>query len=210
MRAKSSARRSVCTKHVAPPSSRSVNQSNKVNGKVARFAGCEWESGFSHTIDRRRSRGLYYSPVYTAPSPSGKASASDADIRWFESIRGCHIKLYATSQGQAPRPRSRNPPSAGFCVSVGPFADPHPHFAVDAGLASSNLRFSPARQTSDNRHRWSSRQSRGSTEPVPVLIRGWRRTRLLHPNLLHVSRVFHGRQFFSPFHQHDRPAHIFA
>src|SRR5690606_5966174 len=35
--------------------------------------------------------GLVYNPPPTAPSPSGKASDSVSDIRWFESIRGCHL-----------------------------------------------------------------------------------------------------------------------
>ena len=33
-------------------------------------------------------------PTDTGASPSGKASAFDADIRWFESSRPCQIFIY--------------------------------------------------------------------------------------------------------------------
>ena len=34
-----------------------------------------------------------FDPTDTGASPSGKASAFDADIRWFESSRPCHFLI---------------------------------------------------------------------------------------------------------------------
>src|SRR5688572_6641121 len=104
MRAKSSARRSVCTRHVAPPSSRSANRSKKVNGRVARYAGCEWESGFPDSpltggaavdftihqlIQPRRQvvRHLPLTQTFGGSNPSGAATS----------------RSYATARGHATR-----------------------------------------------------------------------------------------------------------
>ena len=38
-------------------------------------------------------RDRFFDPTDTGASPSGKASAFDADIRWFESSRPCHFLI---------------------------------------------------------------------------------------------------------------------
>src|SRR5690606_29227999 len=66
---------------------------------------------------------------HLAPSPSGKAPDSDSGIRWFESIRGCHMRRPAERRAfslpgragwAAPGQRQRPEPRRGSAHNAVP------------------------------------------------------------------------------------------